>query len=153
MRSWSTFVVVLAVLAAVGCQRTPSTPFGTFQTYTKAIKAKDTKAMRVLLSNATLKMYEQEAKEQRSTVDEVMKRQTLFGENQTTVDYRNEKIDGDKATLEVKDTYGAWQTVPFVKEDGDWKLDMAGMRDQMIQFGEDSDRKIDNLINGGTPQP
>jgi len=141
------------VLAVGGCQRNPTTPFGTFQTYTKAIKAKDTKAMRVLLSSATLKMYEQEAKEQRSTVDEIMKRQTLFGENQTTVDYRNEKIDGDKATLEVKDTYGTWQTVPFVKEDGDWKLDMAGMRDQMIQFGEDSDRKIDDLINGGTPQP
>ncbi|MBV9217094.1 MAG: DUF2950 family protein [Acidobacteria bacterium] len=153
MRSWSIFFVVLMVFGAIGCQRTPSTPFETFRTYTKAIKAKDTKAMRVLLSNATLKMYEQEAKEQRSTVDEVMKRQTLFGENQTSVDYRNEKIDGDKATLEVKDTYGTWQTVPFVKEDGDWKLDMAGMRDQMIQYGEESDKKIDDLINGGSPRP
>ena len=37
---------------------------------------------------------------------------------------RNEKIDGDKATLEFKDTGGDsnWTTAHFVKEDGEWKV-------------------------------
>ena len=36
---------------------------------------------------------------------------------------RNEKIEGDTATIELKNaTTNNWQTVPFVKEDGNWKL-------------------------------
>lgn len=153
MRPWSIILLILALLAASACQRTAATPLETFKTYTKAIKAKDVKAMRVLLSSATLKLHEQEAKEQRTTVDEVMKRQTLFGENQTSVEYRNEKIDGEKATLEVKNRSGIWETVPFVKEDGAWKIDMAGLRNQMIQYGEESNRQIDDLIRSGSPTP
>ena len=150
MRSWSIILVILAALGMSACQRTPQSPLETFKTYTKAIKAKDVKAMRLLLSDATIKMQEQEAKVQRTTVDEVMKNQTLFGENQTSVEYRNEKIDGEKATLEVKNISGTWQSVPFVKEDGAWKIDMAAMRDQFIQYGEESDRRINDMINGGS---
>ena len=112
----------VAVFAACG-SREPASPLQTFKTYTKAIKQKDTTTMKLLLSNATMKMHEQEAKAQGVTVDDIVKRETLFGENQTTVEYRNEKIDGDKATLQVKTSYGSWETVPFVKEDGVWKID------------------------------
>jgi hypothetical protein len=134
----------------VGCSRTPSTPLETFKTYTKAIKAKDTAAMKTLLSAATLKMHEQEAKAQGVSVDDIVKRETLFGESQKSVEYRNEKIDGDKATLQVKTQYGSWETVPFVREDGEWKIDKQGYANQMIQDMDESNRKLDELINGNT---
>ena len=36
---------------------------------------------------------------------------------------RNEKITGDTATVEMKrDKSDKWDTVPFVKEDGEWKI-------------------------------
>ena len=151
MRYWSRFLIFsLAAAITVACSSTPSTPLTTFKTYTKAIKNKDTAAMKVLLSEATLKMHEQEAKAQGVSVDDIVKRETLFGENQTTVEYRDEKVDGEKATLQVKTQYGSWETVPFVREDGVWKIDKQGYADQMIRESEESIRKLNDEINGNT---
>lgn len=139
-------VFCLVVLSA--CSRPPSTPIETFKTYVKAIKAKDVKAMRVLLSEGTIKMHERQAVAQGTTVDEIIKRETLFTENQRTVEFRDEKIEGDKATLMVKNSYGSWETVPFVKEDGVWKIDKKGYADRMIiDIDEENNRKLDDLIN------
>lgn len=146
----SILTLVAAFLAACGSSA-PSSPLETFKTYVKAMKAKDTTSMKVLLSNATIKMHEQEAKAQGVSIDEIIKRETLLAEGQTTVEYRNEKIDGDRATLEVK-SGGFWQTIPFIREDGVWKIDKQGVADQMLKDMDESNRKLDELINsGGTP--
>lgn len=141
-------IAALCLVVLLGCSRPPSTPVETFKTYVKAIKAKDVKAMRLLLSEATLKMHERQAVAQGTTVDEIVKRETLFTENQRTVEFRDEKIEGDKATLMVKNSYGSWETVPFVKEDGVWKIDKKGFADRMIiDIEQENDRKLDDLIN------
>jgi hypothetical protein len=55
---------------------------------------------------------------------------------------RNEKIEGDKATLEIKDDkMDKWDTVPFVREDGQWKI---AIFDQMAEMME----KLDNANTG-----
>ena len=108
--------------------------------------------MKLLLSNATIKMHEKEAKVQGITVDDIVKRETLFNENQKSVEYRNEKSDGEKASLQVKDRYGTWETMLFVREDGVWKIDKAGYANQMIKEIEDSDKRLDDAIKGGQPQ-
>ena len=152
MRIWSRILIFLLAASLIACgTQKPATPLETFKTYTKAIKAKDTRTMKLLLSDATMKMHEKEAKAQGVSVDEIVKRETLFTQNQTSVDYRNEKIDGDKATLEVKNSFGSWETVPFVREDGVWKIDKQGYRDQMIMDMDESNRKLDEIINGGPP--
>jgi hypothetical protein len=38
------------------------------------------------------------------------------------LEIRNEKVNGDTATLEWKNDQGEWQTLQFVKEDGGWKV-------------------------------
>jgi hypothetical protein len=89
---------------------------------------KDTTTMKLLLSADTIKMHEQEAKAMGITVDEIVKRETIFSEGQKVVELRNEKIDGDKATLEVKNSMGRWETVYFIRENGDWKIDKKALR-------------------------
>jgi hypothetical protein len=148
MRIWSITLLFAVAAAAVGCgEREAASPKKTFETYIKALKQKDTTTMKVLLSDATLKMHEQEAKAQGVTVDDIVKRETLFSEGQTTVEYRNEKIEGDKATLEVKTAYGTWETVPFILEDGVWKIDKKGYADQMLMEMDESNRRLDEMIN------
>lgn len=149
MRIWSRILIVSLISFAVACATSePVSPLQTFKTYTKAIKAKDITTMKLLLSSATIKMHEKEAKAQGVTVDDIVKRETLFSENQKSVEFKNEKIGGEKATLQVRNSYGSWETVPFVREDGVWKIDKAGYADQMLKDIEDSDKKLDDLING-----
>lgn len=144
------FLLCVFFVAACG-SREPQTPVETFKTYVKAFKNKDIKTMKVLLSNATIKMHEQEAKAQNTTVDEIIKRETLLADGQKGVDYKDEKIEGDKATLQFKNSFGVWETMPFVREDGVWKIDKQGYADQMLKDAEESDRKLDDLINSGQP--
>jgi hypothetical protein len=127
----------------------PATPLQTFKTYAKAIKQKDITTMKLLLTRDSIKMHEQEAKAQGVTLDDVVKNETLVDPNQTSVEYRNEKVDGDKATLEVKNSFGTWETVPFLKEDGEWKIDKKGLADQMENDIERSNQKLDDMINQG----
>ena len=150
MRIWSRIIIFSLIALAAACGSSePVSPLQTFKTYTKAIKQKDYTTMKLLLSNATIKMHEKEAKAQGLTVDDIVKRETLFNENQKSVEYRNEKIDGDKATLQVKDRYGTWETLLFVREDGVWKIDKAGYANQMMKEIEDSDKKLDEIIKSG----
>ena len=152
MRIWSRIFIFLLAASFAACgEGKVATPLETFKTYTKAIKAKDTKTMKLLLSDATMKMHEREAKAQGVSVDDIVKRETLFTENQTSVDYRNEKVEGDKASLEVKNSSNRWEMVPFVREDGVWKIDKQGYADQMIKDIEDEQNRKFDEVNGGIP--
>ena len=153
MRNYLILFILLVFSGSFGCSgdEKPATPLETFKTYTKAIKKKDITTMKLLLSRDTLKMHEQEAKAQGVTVDDIVKRETLFSESQKTVEFRNEKIDGDKATLEVKDPSDYWQTVYFVREDGEWKIDKKESVDQLIREAEEENRKADEEFNSNRP--
>ena len=155
MRKLFVLIGLAVVTAMVGCSGDdkPATPLETFKTYTKAIKKKDITTMKLLLSRETLKLHEQEAKSQGVTVDDIVKRETLFSEEQTSVEFRNEKIDGEKATLEVKDQMGFWQTVFFVLEDGEWKIDKKSSADELMRQIEEENRKADEQLNSNQPFP
>jgi hypothetical protein len=152
---WSRVTLfAVAAITFAGCgQPKVASPIDTFKTYTKAIKQKDTTAMKLLLSDATIKMHEKEAKAQGVNVDDIVKREDIFRENQKTVEFRNEKIDGDKATLEIK-IYKRWETLPFVLEDGVWKIDKVTYANQKAAETEEQNRKMDEMMKNATiPAP
>ena len=155
MRFYSAFIFTIFAMSVSSCSRDikPATPYETFATYTKAINKKDTTTMKLLLSSESMKMHEQEAKAQNVTVDEIVKRETLFREGQRKLEFRNEKIDGDTATLEVKTADDRWETVPFVREDGVWKIDKKGYRDRMMQDIEQENQQAEDEINRDRIQP
>lgn len=152
-----TAAIVVVGMLANGCSSDdqPKSPIETFKSYITAAKKKDTTTMKLRLSAESIKMHEQQAKAQNVTLDDVVKQETLFNEGQKVVEFRNEKIDGEKATLEVKNTFGTWETVPFVLEDGEWKIDKKGYADRLMQEIEQSTQQMDDFINQGkepTPQ-
>jgi hypothetical protein len=51
---------------------------------------------------------------------------------------RNEKIDGDNATIEIKieGPITGWYTIPFIKENGEWKIATAERMKDM-KFSKD----------------
>ena len=151
MRFYSKIIITLLVGLAAACaaDEKPSTPFNTLEAYTKAIKKKDTTTMKLLLSDASIKMADQEAKAQNVTLDEIVKKETLFNETQNTVEFRNEKINGERATIEMKDSSNLWNTVQFVREEGIWKIDKQAIANQMMQDFEQSEKLLNDKINEG----
>ena len=109
--------------------------------------------MKLLLSSESIKMHEQEAKAQNVPLDDIVKRETLFAEGQKVVEFRNEKIDGERATLEVKNSFGSWETIPFVREDNEWRIDTKGYADRMLQDIEQNNQQMDDFINQGKQTP
>jgi hypothetical protein len=151
MRFYKIIFIVLAAVSlfACGVEPKPSTPLETLKSYTLAIKRKDTTSMKLLLSDASLKMAEQQARSQNSTVDDVVKNETLFTENQNRLEYRNERIEGDHATIDVKDSFDSWNTVPFILEEGIWKIDKQAKANQLQQQDEQKNKELDDIINQG----
>ena len=147
MRLLSLILFISGLLLCSCADTQPSTPKQTFETYVRAFKKKDITTMKLLLSKETIKMHEQQAKVEGVTLDDVVKQDSLLTEGQTTIEYRNEKIDGDRAPLEYKNAGGGWETIPFVKEDGEWKLDKKTYADQLIQDVEQNGQNFDERYN------
>jgi hypothetical protein len=100
-----------------------SSPTATFKAFFEASKKKDSVAMKKSLSKSTVEMFDKLAKEQNKSTDEMLKGLDKDGKEEKIPETRNEKITGDSATLEVKnDKTDKWDTLPFVKEDGEWKI-------------------------------
>jgi hypothetical protein len=143
--SWCCF----ALSSCAGNEPPPSTPLRTLDAYANAFKRKDITSMKILLSDASMKMADQQARAQNTTIDEIVKNETLFTENQTQAVYRNQKIEGTRATVEVKNSYNSWDTIQFVLEDGIWKIDKQALADQMLQQSEQKNKELDDRINQG----
>ena len=143
------FTLACLLAACSGSSPKPSTPLDTLKAYTLAIKKKDTTTMKLLLSEATIKMHEQSAKEQGVTLDDIVERETLFSPGQKTAEYRNETIEGDRATIEMKNAYGVWDKISFVKEADGWKIDKQAFVDPILQQNELRNRELDEIINQG----
>ena len=138
-----TIIALVCAFFIVGCNPASQTksPTETLQALNEASKKKDTAAIKILLSKGTLDLLEKNAKKENKTVDEILLKDngTPF---QDLPETRNEVITGETATVEVKNTVtGEFQKLPFVKENGVWKvaLDKA-LEDAMKQMREEMNK-------------
>lgn len=100
-----------------------SSPTATFKAFYEASKKKDAAAMKKTLSKGTLDLFDRFAKAQNKSVDDILKDVDKDATAEKLPETRNEKITGDNATLEIKnDKTGQWDSLPFVKENGEWKV-------------------------------
>ena len=106
-------------------------PTETLKTFAEATKKKDAETIKKTLSKSTMKVIEESAKQQNISVNEMLTK-AEDPEGKDLPEIRNEKIDGDKATLEVKDDVtGEFDIMPFVKEDGGWKIALDEFMESM----------------------
>lgn len=153
MRLYQIFLILILAFGWSACasEQKLQTPFETLQTYTQAIKKKDVAKMKALLSKGSIKMAEDEAKAQNVSVDEIILRETIFSPDQKTLKFKNEKIDGDNATIEVENPFGGFDRVPFIKEDGIWKIAKEKIADEMMKQAEEDIKRQQEQMNQGKP--
>lgn len=128
MKTGKIFAFALALaclaLASAACNKSGKSPTGTARAIYDALKSKDVAAMKNAMSKSTLNAIEQSAKGRNKSVDDLIK-ESFFNEKGPTIPFevKDEKINGDMGTLQVKTETGTWQTFHFVKEDNLWKWD------------------------------
>jgi hypothetical protein len=90
--------------------------------YYDALKKKDDAALRKVVSADTLKTWEADMKEEKKTSLTAFLTE-IEPAPATPVEVRNEKIEGDSATAEIKGgSYANWTPFKFVRENGQWKI-------------------------------
>jgi hypothetical protein len=105
--------------------------------YYNAVKNKDEKALRRVLSSDTLKALEEDMKSEKkkSLIEYVAEMENI----ETPYQVRNEKIEGNKAVAEIKGgNYIVWTKFLFVKENGEWKITDRSPEIENIQTSEKS---------------
>jgi hypothetical protein len=139
----------MSITAFAGCggETKESTPVDTLKKYTEAVMNKDTTQMKLLLSEATLKLHTDQAKAQNVTVDEIVQRETLFPPDQRNFSYKPAVIEGNKATVDVANNYGGYDQIILVKEGGIWKIDKKGTAQQMIKTIDTDVQNLDDQMD------
>lgn len=125
-------LVVFALFVAACNKSAGSSPTATAKAFYDAAKAKDIQGMKNAMSKKSLEMMEAFAKMGGKTLDESLKEPNA-SKQPPTFEARNEKITGDTATIEVKDEQGKWQSMPFVKEGGQWKIALDQLLEKAFQ--------------------
>ena len=99
------------------------TPTAAYKAAYAARKNKDVPALKKLMSKDILEFFTEISAlgEKPQTVDQLLM-ELCEKPQAATAEARNEKITGDKATIEYLDENGQWQPMEFVKENGAWKL-------------------------------
>jgi hypothetical protein len=118
------FVVALMALALVAAAcggKAGSSPTATAKAFYEAAKSRDPAAIKATMSKGSLDMMEKFAKMQNKSLDESLK-EPNSSPPPANFEAKDEKITGDTATVQVKDEKGNWESIPFVKEDGQWKI-------------------------------
>ena len=112
-------------------KKMPASSDGSFATPTEAYKTahaarqkKDVALLKRAMSKDALEFFEMMT-EPGKTIDDTLLKLTETPQAATD-ESRNEKISGDKATIEYPDANGKWKTMDFVKEGSDWKLTFPG---------------------------
>lgn len=98
-----------------------SSPTGTLNTFYEGMKKRDDALVRSTFSKAALAEFEEELKKTKSaTLVEFFESQSPTPEK--IYDTRNEAVEGETATLEVRDPKrNMWIKSKYIKEDGTWK--------------------------------
>ena len=98
-----------------------ATPTDAYRTGYTARQKKDIAGLKRVLSKEALDFLTEMGKEEKKTLDDQL-RALAERPQAATAETRNEKIDGDRATLEYLNERGTWSTMDLVKEGGDWKI-------------------------------
>lgn len=118
-----------------------STPTAALTTFYNATKGGDVEGVKRSMSKKSLDFIEKGAAKDKKSVDDALKEMVKDSTTPNALETRNEKIDGDKATVEAKDDKtDKWDKIPFVRENGQWKIAM---------FDEVGDA-LDKLDSGDT---
>jgi hypothetical protein len=100
-----------------------ATPTEAYKFGYEARQRKDIVALKRVMAKNAIEFLTMIGQEEKKTLDDQLKALAERPQGPTS-ETRNEKISGNRASLEYQDANGKWVTMDLAKEDGDWKIDL-----------------------------
>lgn len=102
---------------------TAANPTAAYIALFEAVKKKETLAIKCQMSKQTLELANFMSQTYKKPLEKVLENGMSESTMQPTLpQIQNENIKGEQGTVDVKRANGTWEQVPFIKEDGTWKL-------------------------------
>jgi hypothetical protein len=163
------FIIALVsfALVASSCNSTtgpagggsPTTnPTAAYIALFEAVKKKDTEGIKKHMSKETIGLAQFMSSTYKKPLEKVLEN----GMSETTMQpslpqiqnekiSHNDKINAETATIDVKNPKGEWEQIPFVKEDGSWKLAFGEVMKGIINITQPG--KTNPTLNQNIPAP
>ena len=126
------FLTIASVLIACGPTSSgggENSPTGAYKRLYAAVKAKDTEAIKAVLTNKTLDFAKVLSAQQNKPVEQVVENgftATTFASSLPQI--RDERVNGNMGAVEVFNSKdNRWEDLPFINENGAWKLAIGEM--------------------------
>ncbi|HEV8593752.1 MAG TPA: hypothetical protein VGQ55_16725 [Pyrinomonadaceae bacterium] len=129
----ASFFALVLLFTALSCSNAPSastetsggdTPTETYKRLYAAVKAKDIETIKSLVSKKTHDLANMASQRNNVPIDKVYENgftATTF--SPTLPEIRDERVSDDMGAVEVYNSKDSrWEDLPFVREDGGWKL-------------------------------
>jgi hypothetical protein len=100
-----------------------ATPTDTYKTGYNARKNKDVATLKRVFAKDVLDFLTEMGQAEKKSLDDQLKELTEKPQADSS-ETRNEKIDGNRATLEYLNEKGSWTTMDFSREGNEWKIDL-----------------------------
>jgi hypothetical protein len=144
MKIHKTIALALCALFIAGCGMLgmSKSPTDALKGLHEASKKRDVEGIKKHLSKGTLKILDNAALAEKTTADELLKKDGGAPMAELPEIY-GEKIEGDTAYVEIKNNItGEREKMPLVKEEGEWKIALDKYLEQMRErFTREMDKK------------
>ncbi len=112
-----------AIAPPAATSNTAGTPSEAYKAAFTARNNKDVPGLKKLMSKDIIEFFTMmgDSDEKKQTLDQILMK-LCERPQAATAETRNEKINGDKATLEYLNEKGGWGPMDFIREEGIWKL-------------------------------
>lgn len=104
-------------------------PTGAYKRLYAAVKAKDVEGIKAAMSKKSIEFAKMAGGQQNKPLEKVLENGftgTTFSDSLPQI--RDERVNGDMGAVEVhNDKDNKWEDLPFVREDGAWKLAIGEM--------------------------
>lgn len=156
----SVFLLLTAVLFAASCAKqaaqSAGTPTEAYKKLYAAVKAKDTEKIKQSVSKETQNLAQFMAERQKQPIEKSYENgftATTFADS--LPEMRDERVKDNFASVEVFNTKeNRWEDLPFVKEDGEWKLGVGDILKGTFQSPGKGRAEIEReASNVGMPMP
>jgi len=149
------FLTIASILISCGSTSSNSgsgenSPTGAYKRLYTAVKAKDTEAIKTVVTKKTLDFAQMLSAQQKKPVEQVLENgftATTFSPSLPQI--RDERIKDNMGAVEVFNSKDSrWEDLPFINEDGSWKLAIGEMfANTWVSPGKGQDQKEKEAAN------